>query len=69
MEVNNNSFSLSADDKQLTMDNDDGSQIDAAAAAAAASERQASDEDQSSVLASAILSGKQRVGEASLSGR
>jgi hypothetical protein len=53
--------------KQLTMDDDNGSQIDAAAAAAAASERRASNEDQSSVLA--ISSGKQRVGEASLSGR
>jgi hypothetical protein len=65
VEVNNDSFSLSAHNKQLTMDNDHGSQIDAAAAAAAASGRQASDGDQSSVLA--ILSGKWKVGEASSS--
>jgi hypothetical protein len=50
VEVNNNSFSLSAEDKQLTMDNDNGSQIDAAAAAAGASRRWASDGDQPSVL-------------------
>jgi hypothetical protein len=65
VEVNNNSFTSSADNKQLTMDNDDGSQIDAAAAAAAASGRWASDGDQLSVLA--ISSGKRRVGEASSS--
>jgi hypothetical protein len=65
VEVNNNSFTLSADDEQLTMDDDDGSQIDAAAAAAAASGRWDSDGDQLSVLA--ILSGKWRVGEASSS--
>jgi hypothetical protein len=65
VEVNNNSFSLSAENKQLTMDNDNGSQIDAAAAAAVASGRRASDGDQLSVLA--ISSGKQRVGEASTS--
>jgi hypothetical protein len=65
VEVNSNSFTSSADDKQLTMDNDDGSQIDAATAAAVASGRWASDGDQLSVLA--ILSGKRRVGEASSS--
>ncbi len=65
VEVNNNSFTSSADDEQLTMDNDNGSQIDAAAVAVAASGTRASDGDQSSVLA--ILSGKQRVGEASSS--
>jgi hypothetical protein len=43
VEVNNNSFTLSADNKQLTMEDDNGSQIDAAAAVAAASGRQASD--------------------------
>jgi hypothetical protein len=64
-EVNNNSFTSSADNEQLTMDNDDGSQIDAAAAAVAVSGRRASDRDQSSV--SAILPGKRRVGEASSS--
>jgi hypothetical protein len=65
VEVNNNSFSLSADNEQLTMDDDNGSQIDAVAVAATASGRWASDGDQSSV--SAILSGKRRVGEASSS--
>jgi hypothetical protein len=47
------------------MEDDDGSQLDAAAVAAAASGRRASDGDQSSVLA--MLSGKRRVGEASSS--
>jgi hypothetical protein len=47
------------------MDNDDGSQIDAAAVAVVASGKWPSDGDQSSVLA--ILSGKRRVGEASSS--
>ncbi len=65
LEVNNNSFSLSADDEQLSMDDDNGSQIDAAAAAAVASGRWASDGDQLSVLA--ISSGKWRVGKASSS--
>jgi hypothetical protein len=65
VEINNNSFSLSADMEQLTMEDDDGSQIDAAALAMATSGRWASDGDQTSVLA--ILSGKQRVGEASSS--
>ncbi len=65
VEVNNNSFTSSADKEQLTMDDDDGIQIDAVAAAAVASGRQASDGDQASV--SAILSGKWRVGEASSS--
>jgi hypothetical protein len=65
VEVNTNSFSLSADNEQLTMDDDNGSQIDAAAAAATASGRWAFEGDQLSVLA--ILSGKRRVGEASSS--
>jgi hypothetical protein len=65
VEINNNIFSFSADKEQLTMDNDDDSQIDTAVAAAVTSGRQASDGDQSSV--SAILSGKRRVGEASSS--
>ncbi len=65
VDVTNNSFSLSADNEQLTMDKDNGSQIDAGAAPAAASGRWASDGDQLSVLA--ILSGKQKVGEASSS--
>ncbi len=65
VEINNNSFSFSADKEQLTMDDDDASQLDAAAVTAAASGRQASDGDQLSVLA--ILSGKWRVGEASSS--
>jgi hypothetical protein len=65
VEINNNSFFFSADKEQLTMDGDEGCQLDAAAAAVAASGRWASDGDQSSV--SAILSGKWRVGEASSS--
>ncbi len=65
VEINNNSFSFSADKEQLTMDDDDGSQLDAAATAAAAFGRWASDGDQLSVLA--LLSGKRRVGEASSS--
>jgi hypothetical protein len=65
VEINNNSVSLSADKEQLTMEDDDGSQIDAAALALAAPGRWASDGDQTSV--SAILSGKRRVGEASSS--
>jgi hypothetical protein len=65
VKIINNSFTLSADAEQLTMDDDDGSQIDAAAAVAVASGRWAFDGDQLSV--SAISSGKQRVGEASSS--
>jgi hypothetical protein len=65
VEINNNSFSFSADEEQLTMDDDDGSQLDASAVATAAFGRWASDGDKSSVLA--LLSGKQRVGEASSS--
>jgi hypothetical protein len=34
VEINNNSFSFSADEEQMTMDNDDGSQLDAVAVAA-----------------------------------
>jgi hypothetical protein len=65
VEVNNNSFTSSADNKQLTMDNDDGSQIDAVAAVAAASGRRTSDGGQLSVLATS--SGKRRFGAASSS--
>ncbi len=65
VDVINNSFTSSADNEQLTMDNDNGSQIYAVAAAAVASGRRASDGDQTSV--SAILAGKRRIGEASSS--
>ncbi len=63
VEINNNPFSLSADREQLTVDNDDGGQLDVVAAAA--SRRQDFDGNHPSVLA--LLAWKQRVGKVSTS--